>query len=229
MMIVLNHCGITNTVYYSSHFPQPYGIPSEVDAKILVDYQPAAVDFANFNTAVQYTVDQCKGTQELYLWQDAYAQINTILHVVTIQDRMCGKIMVMFYGWSEWRNWAIVYLPASIYEATDGVFNGIESDAPRYRQGYDHQPDIRFSRGPYCWQVYFGCNFCRAYTSQPWLWKYRFTEADAINGCQEFYYVSSPNVKCSECGKVSSNITSLRPLEKLGESDIFISCWFDRC
>jgi len=136
--------------------------------------------------------------------------------------------MLIFDGRCEWHNWAVVYLPTSIYEEAERAqFLVIESDHPCYRQGYDNWPNVRFTRGPYCWWVYFRCNFCGAYSGQPWLQEFRFTEVDAVNGCQEFYFVSLPSYKCPECTKVSSSITQIGPAERLGESDNLISCWFD--
>jgi len=228
-MIVLNHCGVTNAVYYSSCFPQPYRIPLDSEGSVQIDYTPAAVDFANFGQAVQFTVDQQKRRRDVHPWQDKYAWINTISHVITVTDKLAGKFSVILDGLSEWCNWAFVYLPTAIYkEAEGGEFAAVETDAPCYWQGHDHQPNYRFAGGPYCWQIYYGCNFCGAYSSQPWLWEFRFPMEDAVNGSGEFYFVTTLSARCQECGRVSTSITKLGPAERLGESDIFILCWFDQ-
>ena len=227
-MIVLNHCGITNAVYYSSRFPQPYRIPLDLESSVQVDYTPVAVNFANFHQAVQFTVDQQKHHRDVHPWQDEYAQINTISHVITVTDKLAGKFSVILDGLSEWRNWAFVYLPTAIYEEAEGAgFAAVETDALRYQQGHDHWPNYRFTGGPYCWRIYYGCNFCGAYSSQSRLWEFRFPMENAVNGCREFYFISTPSARYQECGRVSTSITKPSPAERLGESDIFISCRFD--
>jgi len=183
-MIVLNHCGITNAVYYSSRFPQPYRIPLDLESSVQVDYTPVAVNFANFHQAVQFTVDQQKRHHDVYAWQDEYARINTILYIITITDKLTGKFSVILDGLSEWCNWAFVYLPTAIYKEAEGAgFAAVETDAPCYQRGHDYRPNYRFTGGPYCWQIYYGCNFCGAYSSQSWLRKFCFPMEDAVNGC----------------------------------------------
>ena len=103
-MIVLNHCGVSNAIYYSSCFPQPYGIRKNSEGSVQIDYSPAAVDFANFNQAVQFTVDQQKHRRDVYPWQDEYARLNMISHVITVMDKLAGKFSVFLDGLSEWRN-----------------------------------------------------------------------------------------------------------------------------
>ena len=133
-MIVLNHCGVSNAIYYSSRFPQPYGIPLDSEGLVQVDYNPAAVDFANFHQAVQFTVDQQKHHRDVHPWQDEYARINTISHVITVTDKLAGKFSVILDGLSEWHNWAFVYLPTAIYEEAEGAgFTMVETDTPRYQ------------------------------------------------------------------------------------------------
>ena len=228
-MIVLNHCGVTNAVYYSSRFPQPYAIPLDLEGSVKIDYQPAAVDFANFSSAVQFIVDQDRRKRELYVWQDEYARINTISHVITIDDKLAGKATVFLNGLSEWRNWALVYLPSAIYNASPAdIFSPPFVDSPRYRRGYDNRPNHRFSGGPYCWRIYYGCNFCGAYSSQSRLREFRFSKEDGVNGCEEFYFVSPPSSKCPECGRVSLASSKPGAAERLGKSDNIISCRFDR-
>jgi len=228
-MIVLNHCGVSNAIYYSSRFPQPYGIPLDTEGSIQIDYTPTAVDFANFNQAVQFTVDQQKRHRDIYPWQDEYAWLNTISHVITVKDKLAGKFSVLLDGLSEWRNWAFVYLPTAIYEEAEGAnFAAVESEAPHYQRGHDHWPNYRFAGGPYCWRIYYGCNFCGAYSGQFRLREFCFPTEDAVNGSGEFYFVTTPSARCQECGRVSTSITKPGPAERLGESDIFISCQFDR-
>ena len=225
MMIVLNHCGITNAVYYSSCFPQPYAIPLDLEGSIKIDYQPTAIDFANFSSAVQFIVDQQRCKRELYLWQDKYAQINTILHVITVDDKLAAKVTIILNGLSEWCNWAFVYLPSAIYEASaTKSFSLPEVEAACYQQGYDNWPNYRFSGGPYCWEIYYGCNFCGAYSSQSQLQEFHFTKEDVVNGCKEFYFISPPMVKCPECGHISASVTKPSAAERLGKSDNLISC-----
>ena len=178
---------------------------------------------------VQFTVDQQKHCRDVYARQDKYAWINTILHVITITDKLAGKFSVILDGLSEWHNWAFVYLPTAIYKEAEGAgFAMVETDTPRYQQGHDHRPNYWFIGGPYCWWIYYGCNFCGAYSSQSQLWEFHFPMENAVNGCGEFYFVSTPSARCQECGRVSMSITKPGPTERLGESDIFILCRFDR-
>ena len=188
-MIILNHCGITNAVYYSSHFPQPYSIPVEAEGKVQLDYTPAGVDFANLKDAVQFQVDQRTRRHEIHIWQDKYTRLNTISHIVTIHDKLARDFTVLLNGQSEWQNWIFMYLPTSIYEDANWAgFAAIESDAARFRQGHDHWPNHRISGGPYCWWLYYRCNFCGAYSAQSQLWEYCFSALHGINRCKVIYY-----------------------------------------
>jgi len=114
-----------------------------------------------------------------------------------------------------------VYMPTSIYEDASGmpprVLGGGEGESGRYRRGHDHRTDVRITGGSHCWRMYYGCNFCGAYSAQPRVREYRFSALDGVNGCRVFYYVRAPSVKCPECGRISHAGTHPEAGERLGK------------
>ena len=231
-MLVINHCGVSNAVYHTSRFPRPYSALVDAEGSLSLDYQPAGADFAALKEAIQYSLDLKKDRRELHPWQDEFARLSTISHVVTVHDRRAGTFTVLLDGVSEYRNWMFVYMPTSIYEDASGmpprVLGDGEGESVRYRRGHDHRTDVRITGGSHCWRLYYGCNFCGAYSAQPRVREYRFSAPDGVNGCRVFYYVRAPSVKCPECNRISHAGTHPESGERLGKSDIVIFCRFDR-
>ena len=71
-MLVINHYGVTNAVFHTSHFPRPYSSLVEAEGRVIVDYLPLGVDLAQLKEAIQYQLDLKKDCQELHLWQDEF-------------------------------------------------------------------------------------------------------------------------------------------------------------
>jgi len=101
-MLVINHCGVSNTVYHTSCFPCPYSALVEAEGSLSLDYSPVGADFATLKEAIQYSQDLKKDHRELHPWQDEFACLSTISHVVTVHDRQAGTFTVLLDGVSEY-------------------------------------------------------------------------------------------------------------------------------
>ena len=231
-MLVVNHCGVTNAVFHTSRFPRPYSSLVEAEGRVTVDYSPAGVDLARLKEAIQYQLDIKKDRRELYPWQDEFLRLDTISHVITVHDRRAGDFTVILDGVSERRNWMFVYIPTSIYEDSSGlpprVLGDGNGETERYRRGGQHRPDVRITGGSHCWRMYYGCNFCGAYSAQPRLREYRFSAPDGVYGRRVFYYVRAPAVKCPECDRITHTGSIMETSSRLGKSDTAIFCRRDR-
>lgn len=110
-MIILNHCGVSNAVYYSSHFTHPYAIPtSSEEGSVSIDYNPGPVDLGCIAKASEAFVDQTNNTHTPGKLEKPLTELDTISHVITVRDKDYGTFSLLLDGNSEYRNWFFIYL-----------------------------------------------------------------------------------------------------------------------
>ena len=118
-MIVLNHCGVSNAVYYTSHFSHPYAFPpSPEEGSVSIDYNPGPMDLDNISKATEAFVDQTTNAHTPGKLDKPLTKLDTISHIVIIKDKDYRTFSLLLDRNSEYCNWIFVYLPTGIYEDT---------------------------------------------------------------------------------------------------------------
>ena len=231
-MIVINHCGVNNTCYQTSHLPHPYSpVPSPNDGSVSVDYIPGKVPWGVLHmNAQEYLCDLVSG----YIRRHITGNVDDdyeISHAITVTDTRFGKFTVFLDKQSEYRNWVFVFFPTAIYKYFKSPFNPADAKwiigNPLGNRGADNRSVSGYKLG--CWRIYYGCTVCRAYTNIPWKRKLAVTDGDTVDSSWELYLVWPERYKCQQCKSwvFDSSITS--PGARLGKSFNVIFCWMDQC
>ena len=88
-MIVINHCGLNNTIYRTSHLPILYAsVPSHSDSNIAVDFVSQEVDFDPVCTHGDEYVIKAQGDEpELVTLNKPQGPVR-VSHIVVITDKL---------------------------------------------------------------------------------------------------------------------------------------------
>ena len=218
-MIVVNHCGYNNTIYRTCHNPVPYGsFPVPGDGDLVVDFLSEDIDFDPLRAHAREYVIGPHGTEPEDVTGTTTHPPVTISHVVVITDKLRGTIPIFLDKQCEYRNWILVYYRSVIYNELDpfwqspNCFGKPGNLLTLGTIGSQHyRPISRFT----CWRLYFGCNICGAYASEPRLWKFALPNGDTIEGANTLYYVDNPSGKCGQCHNINFHNSRAGPGVKL--------------
>ena len=223
-MIVVNHCGVNNTIYRTCHNPVPYGsFPVPGDGDLVVDFLSEDIDFDLLHAHTREYVISPHGTEPDDVTNTQTHPPISISHVVVITDKSRGIIPIFFDNQCQYRNWILAYYPSIIYDELNpfwqspNCFGKLGQLLTLGSNGSQHyRPIPQFT----CWRVYFGCNICGAYTSLPQLWKFALPNGDTIEGANTFYYINNPSGKCRQCHNVNFHNSRASPGVKLNPSSV---------
>jgi hypothetical protein len=88
-MIVINHCGLNNTIYQTSHLPIPYAsVPSHSDSNIAVNFVLEEVDFNPVCTHGDKYIIKAQGDEPELITLNKPQGLVQVSHIVVITDKL---------------------------------------------------------------------------------------------------------------------------------------------
>ena len=96
-MIIVNHCGVNNTIYRTCHNSVPYGsFPVPGDGDLVVDFLSEDIDFDPLRVHAREYVVGPHGSELDDVTNTKTHPPVSISHVVIITDKLQGTIPIFF-------------------------------------------------------------------------------------------------------------------------------------